>query len=67
MSELSPLTRQIIAYLLRGWRKGFGVDMNDLREWASSEEEWLHTLQELYDLSDGSEEVPELQRLAKGQ
>ncbi len=66
-SELSPLTGSIIACLLRGYRKGFGVNLTELEEWAHSEEEWLRTLQELYDLSDGTEEVLELQRQAKEQ
>lgn len=66
--KLSHLTQSAIAYWLRGLRKGFGVDLNDIyADREPSEQDWLRALQELYDLSDGSEEVLELQRLAKEQ
>lgn len=63
--ELSPLTRWLIGYWLRGLRKGFGVDLDDVRmdvfdARMNGQVEWEQTIRELWVLSDRDERLEHL-------
>lgn len=63
--ELSDCAKYIIDYLLRGYRKGFGVDLNDLAPQGDNystftDDEWVKALEELQKISGSTEAKHEI-------